>query len=419
MENLYEIYLQYPLICTDTRAITSNCLFFCLKGDNFDGNKFALKALDMGAAYVVTEDSALSANPRCIVVEDTLQALQQLAVMHRKHLNIPILGITGTNGKTTTKELVAAVLSQKYKVAFTQGNLNNHIGVPLTLLSIRKEDEIAVVEMGANHVGEIAALCEISQPDLGIITNIGTAHMEGFLSFENIVKTKKALYQYVMKNNGTLFVNLDDAVLTEKLNYDKIVGYGKADNNLVRSRIVEMNPFLSIEMFGNQVNTQLTGVYNFNNILCAATVGQFFAVDSSAICRALADYSPNNHRSQIIKTDKNEIIADYYNANPSSMKLALENLVAIQNPHKVAILGDMRELGTVSEEEHKKMISFCENAAIEAFFVGPEFYKLRGNSHYFFENTTALNQYLETHPIENCLLLMKGSRGIHLENVVI
>lgn len=419
MEQLYQIYKQFPHICTDTRNIIPQSLFFCLKGENFDGNNFATQALDAGAAYVVTERKDLSGNSHCVVVDDTLKTLQQLAQYHRQQLSIPVIGITGTNGKTTTKELVAAVLSRKYKVCYTQGNLNNHIGVPLTLLSITPEHEIAIVEMGANHPGEIADLCKLSMPNFGIITNIGTAHIEGFLSKENIITTKKALYRSVMGCKGTLFVNIDDDILTKDLDYQPVITYSTEKAANVNGHIVRNDGLISIELFGKEVNTQLTGAYNLYNMLAAATVGQYFEVSEEDICTAIAQYRPANHRSQVEHKGSNTIIADYYNANPTSMTAALQNLIGIEHPHKVAVIGDMRELGSVSHEEHARIIKLCQDNNIETYFVGSEFQKqLVGNPHNF-ANVEEANVYLAANPIREALILVKGSHSIHLDRLAL
>jgi len=431
IEELYEKFMQFPFICTDTRKIVPNSLFFCLKGENFDGNLFITEALEKGAKYVITSRND---GERVIVVPDVLTTLQQLAHHHRLHLQIPIIGITGSNGKTTTKELIAAVLSKKYKTAYTQGNLNNHIGVPLTLLSIKKEDEIAIIEMGANHPGEIAELCKIAQPDYGLITNIGKAHLEGFGSIENIIETKTALYRAAR----VLFVNAGDEVLREKGEKEKgeispsnfegvpegrgsLIFYGKNTN--INGHITEMTPCLVLELFGKQLQTQLTGNYNLPNILGAAAMGRYFGVPDQDICDAIAEYQPQNHRSQIIKSGTNTIIADYYNANPTSMKAALENFLQIEAPHKLAILGDMLELGENSVSEHQAIINFCESNNLKTIFIGSIFYMLKNDRFKFFMNVEECNDYL-THSRHSALdegrnvfILLKASRGIHLENI--
>lgn len=419
MEKLYQLYKQFPHICTDTRNIIPKSLFFCLKGENFDGNNFATQALEAGAEYVVTERQDLKDNPRCVVVDDSLKTLQQLARYHRQQLRIPVIGITGTNGKTTTKELVAAVLSRKYKTCYTQGNLNNHIGVPLTLLSITPEHEMAIVEMGANHPGEIDDLCKLSMPNFGIITNIGTAHIEGFLSKENIIITKKALYRAVMACQGTLFVNNDDEILTRELNYQPIVTYASHKAADITGRIFKNDGLISIELFGQVVNTQLTGAYNLYNMLAAATIGRYFKVSEDDICAAIANYQPANHRSQVEHKGSNIIIADYYNANPTSMTAALENLIGIEHPHKMAVIGDMRELGGVSHEEHARIIKLCQDNHIETYFVGSEFQKqLVGNPHSF-DNVEEANNYFVANPVSDALILVKGSHSIHLDRLVL
>lgn len=418
MEQIYAKYLEHPRICTDTRNIVPDSIFVCLKGENFDGNSFATQALDAGAAFVITNRKDLADNPRCIVVDDTLQTLQQLAKYHRDHLKIPVIGITGTNGKTTTKELVSAVLAKKYRISFTQGNLNNHIGVPLTLLSIRPDTEIAIVEMGANHPGEIADLCQLSQPTHGIITNIGTAHIEGFLSQENIIITKKALYRSVMASQGTLFVNIGDSVLTQDLDYPDIYPYAiDNDKAKVSGKIIRNDGLLTISLFGRTVQTQLTGAYNLANMLCAAAVGCYFDVSEDDICNALTNYQPSNHRSQVEQRGSNTIIADYYNANPTSMTAALNNLFGIDHPLKVAILGDMRELGSVSQEEHARIINLCCEKAVETYFIGSEFRQHLASAPHSFVDVDAANDYFSKHPISNALVLVKGSRSIHLEKL--
>lgn len=411
MEELYAKYLKHPKICTDTRNIAPGCIFICLKGERFDGNQFALQALEKGAAYVVTEDQSLSANPNCIVVDDCLKTLQDLAKYHREHLTIPIIGVTGTNGKTTTKELIAEVLSAKYTITYTQGNLNNHIGVPLTLLSIKPENQLAVVEMGANHPGEIEFLCNIAQPTFGIITNVGKAHIEGFGSVEEIIHTKKALYRAVIQNNGTLFVNVNDKILRDGLEYDKVVFYAEGGED----NIVSMSPYLQINVAGHVIDTHLTGSYNIFNFLAAAAIGHFFEVSDEQIARSLSEYMPTNHRSQINTIGSNTIISDYYNANPTSMEAAIRNLAKLTHPRKRAILGDMRELGPISRDEHQHIINLCAEFELDVIFVGPEFSALEPE--HCFGNVEALNEYLRENPITDSMILVKGSNGIHLDKL--
>ena len=411
MENLYEKYQQSSCVCTDSRNLTPGCLFVCLKGANFDGNKFAAEVLEQGAKYVITENRDLADNPRAVVVDDALATLQQLANYHRRQLKMPVIGITGTNGKTTTKELINAVLSSTYKTTCTQGNLNNHIGVPLTLLSIKPTDEMAIVEMGANHPGEIDALCKIAEPTFGLITNIGVAHIEGFGSKENIIKTKKALYQHVIANNGTLFVNETDAILRENLVYDKVVFYGKE----AESSIVSMNPYLTIRIGEETVETHLTGSYNIWNFLGAAAIGRYFHIADSVIAKALGDYVPSNHRSQVNRIGSNVIISDYYNANLTSMTAALKNLAQLEHPHKVAVLGDMRELGDLSVEAHTEIFQLIGNLGLEAYFVGAEFAKVTTRN--VFTDVDEANAYFTAHPLENAMVLIKGSNSMHLNKL--
>ena len=424
---LYQTYLRHPQICTDTRKITEGCLFFCLKGENFDGNAFARQAAEAGAACVVTNDSSLAGDNRFFVVEDTLAALQELALYHRQQLSIPVIGITGTNGKTTTKELVSTVLQTKYRITFTQGNLNNHIGVPLTLLSIPADTEIAIVETGANHPGEIADLCRMVLPTYGIITNIGTAHIEGFGSRENIVKTKKAMYDAVMERGGTLFVNgADETLCACAGDYDYQILYGNCDESCCTGRISAMDPYLSVtcaapDEEGNApevtFRTHLTGDYNLPNILCAVAVGLTFGISLEDAAAAIRDYVPSNHRSQVVTSGTNTVIADYYNANPTSMAAAIRNLANLNAPAKAAILGDMLELGAVSHEEHLRIYNLCKENGINALFVGNCFKELGINDMNVFSNVDEVNVYLQDHPFNNTMILIKGSRGIHLEKV--
>jgi UDP-N-acetylmuramoyl-tripeptide--D-alanyl-D-alanine ligase len=411
IEELYRLFVQFPFICTDSRKISTNSLFFCLKGDRFDGNLFVNDALDKGAKYVITENSHLPKSDAIIVVDNVLQTLQQLAQYHRKQLKIPVIGITGTNGKTTTKELIASVLAKKYKTAFTQGNFNNHIGVPLTLLSITKEDEIAVIEMGANHIGEISELCKIAQPAYGLITNIGKAHLEGFLNIENIIETKTALY----REAKVLFVNIEDEVLRQKTGNKQKIFYGKDTD--ISGEIVKMDPYLVVVLFGKKIQTQLTGNYNLPNILGASAIGRYFDVSQADICDAISAYLPQNNRSQIIVNKTNTIVADYYNANPTSMKAALDNFLQIEAPHKLAILGDMFELGENSHIEHQAIIDLCENQKLETLFIGTDFFTLKNESQLFFKNVEDFNIYLKNTKIKNRFILIKGSRGVNLERI--
>ncbi len=420
IQELYQIYLSHSVISTDTRACIPGSIFFCLKGESFDGNKFALQALELGAAFVVADDLSI-VNPKIIIVDDALKTLQELAHYHRLQLDIPIVGITGTNGKTTTKELVNAVLKTKYKVVCTKGNLNNHIGVPLTLLSIRTDTEIAIVEMGANHVGEITDLCAIARPNYGIITNIGKAHLEGFGGVEGIIKTKKALYDSVIESKGILFVNSDDLLLLELSQGTVVEQYGTIVGKII-GEIERSEPTISVKIkFHNEViNTQLVGDYNLPNILCAIAVANYFKIDFSLIKKALHEYTPQNNRSQLIKTNYNEVFMDAYNANPSSMDVAISHFLFMDKLKKVAIVGDMKELGEFSIQEHQKIMSrFIENPQVEAYFVGPEFSKINnGNDLKTFMTSDEASAYFKNHPIRDAYILLKGSRGIKMETIL-
>lgn len=411
IEDIYKIFQSCAGVCTDSRNLTDNCLFVCLKGANFDGNTFAESALEKGAAFVITENPNLKDNDRCIVVDNSLETLQRLAHYHRTQLSIPVIGITGTNGKTTTKELVNAVLSEKFKTACTKGNLNNHIGVPLTLLSIKTSDEIAIVEMGANHVGEIADLCKIAKPNFGTITNIGVAHIEGFGSVDNIIKTKKALYESVIASNGTLFVNEKDEILRQNLNYSKVHFYGKDAENC----IVNMNPYLTINLGDKEIKTNLTGSYNIWNFLCAAEIGKYFGVSNEQIAHAFEKYLPSNHRSQVNNIGSNVVISDYYNANLTSMTAALKNLSQLDHPNKVAILGDMLELGDLSQDAHNQIVELTKSLNITTYFVGKEFSKIVNNNS--FSDVEEANSYFKINILRDSLILIKGSNSIHLNKL--
>lgn len=419
---LYELFKQNPQVTTDTRNCPPNSIFFALKGDNFNGNKFAQQAIDSGCSYAVVDEPEYATSDKYILVENTLKALQQLANFHRRTLRLPIIGITGTNGKTTTKELVTAVLSKDFNVAATKGNLNNHIGVPLTLLGITKEHEIAVIEMGANHMGEIKELAEIAEPNFGLITNIGQAHLEGFGSFENIIKTKKELYDFIKtQKDGKVFVDYDNEILRNAATVAGITSifYGTRDEMFVAGRVVDNNPYLKLEWRFSQkfhtVQTQLIGAYNLSNVLAAITIGKYFGVRSPLVSEAIEEYAPNNNRSQLKKTEKNSIIIDAYNANPTSMKAALENFAALSVDNKVLILGEMRELGENSKQEHENVIKLITDKEIEkVFLIGKEFQESESNFNTF-GNISEFSEYLQKHPIEGSNILLKGSRGVQLE----
>ncbi len=431
IEKLYSFFLKHPLVCTDTRDIKPGSIFFALKGGNFNGNEFAEKAIAMGCAYAVIDDAQYQKGEKFFLVEDVLTALQQLAHHHRNQLTILVIGITGSNGKTTSKELISAVLSKKYKVLATVGNLNNHIGVPLTLLNITREHEMAIIEMGANHQGEIEALCKIASPDFGVITNIGKAHLEGFGGIEGVKKGKSELYRYIQEKKGKLFVHADDDVLLELSGSIEKVTYGtKKLYDIVGAPIATKNEFISFQWATRYnavsikkseiVSTQLVGIYNYYNLLCAACVGQYFKVDDAAINEALKEYVPSNNRSQLHKTNNNTLILDYYNANPSSMSLAIENFAGLDQPNKMAILGDMLELGSESEKEHDAIVELLKQKNLSnVLLVGPLFVQAGKKVNALtFSNSEEAVQHLKQHPISGASILIKGSRGIKLEKVV-
>jgi len=424
LSEIYKIFLKYPLISTDTRNIKQNSIFFSLKGENFDGNKFADKALESGAVYAVIDKAEYYKNDKFILVDNVLETLQQLALYHRKQLKIPFLGITGSNGKTTTKELLNAVLSQKFKCIATQGNLNNHIGVPLTVLSVTQEHEIAIIEMGANHIGEIAELCEISKPDFGIITNIGRAHLEGFGSIEGIIKTKYALYESVKKSNGLVFVNGDNPLLMDLSKDIKRYLYGSSSDNYCYGESLINNNLVSISYsckgIGDVINTWLAGDYNKENILAAIVVGYYFNLDKNEIKFAIENYKPSNNRSQIIYKGGNTIIMDAYNANPSSLESALMNFSGLNVKNKVLIIGDMLELGSYSAKEHENILTLIESLGFsDVYLVGKEFVSVCQNKNWkCFDNSSDVINFISNNPINNSNIMIKGSRGIKLETIL-
>jgi UDP-N-acetylmuramoyl-tripeptide--D-alanyl-D-alanine ligase len=420
IKELYQLYLAHPKVCIDTRTIVPNCLFFCIKGASFDGNKFALHALEQGAAFVITEDPS-NVHPNLIFVDDVLHTLQQLATFHRNTFEFPVIGITGTNGKTTTKELIANLLKPKYSVAYTQGNFNNHIGVPLTLLAIDKQAQMAVIEMGANHPGEIAELCDIAQPDYGVITNIGSAHLEGFGGLDGVLMTKRALYESVRKNRGILFVNSDDALLMELSENDQRVLYGSKEGDVV-GKIDATSDYLSVivKPFDVLFRSNLIGNYNLTNVLCAIAIATYFKVEVKDIQTALTKYVPTNNRSQLIHTEKNEVVMDAYNANPSSMKVAIDHFLSMKKTNKVAILGEMKELGEYSSAEHKAIVDrMVVQNKVQTFFVGEEFVQAAKNTSIMtFSTSDEAATYFLEHPVVDSYILLKGSRGTKMESIL-
>lgn len=427
LKTIYQYYLSNPLICTDTRNIIPGCLFFALKGEHFDANAFAENALKQGAAIAIIDNKNYQVNNSCILVEDVLITLQELAKHHRKQLNIPVIGLTGSNGKTTTKELINAILAEKYKTFATKGNLNNHIGVPLSILSIPKDAEIAVIEMGANHQKEIEFLCTIAQPTHGMITNIGMAHLDGFGGFEGVKKGKAELFAYLKKTGGTAFINHDNPVIVEmsdKAALEHRVYYGNDGADFVKGNLLTTDPLigLSWETHGNsfKAKANLTGGYNFENILAAICIGSFFKLKPEQINKGLADYFPNNNRSQLTKTESNTVICDFYNANPSSMTAALGNLSSMQSSHKVAIIGDMFELGSETAEQHKKIAALAAQSALDlTILIGKDFYAWKDQYQGLYFSTPAdAEEWLKSNPLKDSLILLKGSRGMALEKLL-
>jgi UDP-N-acetylmuramoyl-tripeptide--D-alanyl-D-alanine ligase len=424
LEAIYQIFPDHPEVTIDSRKIEKGSIFFALKGDNFNGNAFALAAIEAGAAYAVIDEAEFAVHEKIILVENVLKTLQDLARLHRQKLGIPILAITGTNGKTTTKELVSAVLSKKYNLICTKGNLNNHIGVPLTLLSFKPETEFGVVEMGANHPGEIDELCRIALPDYGLITNVGRAHLEGFGSFEGVIQTKTELYRFLEQKEGTIFINNANPYLAGKAEKVKKIGYttSKAFDGL-EGETVSSDPMLVFKALFPKgwlyIKTQLVGSYNLENALAAAAIGQYFGIDPTVIAQAIESYQPDNNRSQMVVTERNRLLMDAYNANPSSTRAALENFDHIVSPTKGVILGDMLELGEVSQEEHQKIVDFLLTLKLDlVYLVGPQYLACKTPEQYrHFNQSTDLALFLQQQSLSDYLLLIKGSRGMKLETI--
>jgi len=422
IKNLYQKFKASGKISTDTRKITRGSVFFALRGEKFNANEFATEALEKGASYAVIDEARWATDDRCILVADVLQALQQLARFHRDQMKIPIVALTGSNGKTTSKELLKAVLGKKYKVLATVGNLNNHIGVPLTILSIEETIEIAVIEMGANHVGEIAALCEIANPTHGFITNIGKAHIGTFGGFENIIRGKSELYQHLINTNGTAWINSDSQILANMAKRFKSPLFYPRKGDFFHCRLISADPYLKIETEnGETIQTQLIGEYNFENVASALCIGKFFEVPATDANEAVASYMPENMRSQVLGKGTNTIILDAYNANPSSMEAALRSFGQMNSKKKIAILGDMYELENESEEEHKKIGDWLRVYKIDEALLCGELIKVAKQSSptvRYFSKKEQLIEYLKVNPIENSTILVKASRGMALESLV-
>lgn len=422
LATLYTKYRAAAGVSTDTRKITEGSMFFALKGENFNANEFALQALEKGARYAVIDEKAYASDDRCILVDNVLQTLQKLARFHRDQFAIPFIGLTGSNGKTTSKELVNAVLAKKYKTHATKGNLNNHIGVPLTILSMDSSVEIAVIEMGANHVGEIADLCAIANPTHGFITNIGKAHIGTFGGFDNIIRAKSELYQHLISTGGQVFINSHDTILNNMAKRFKNPLFYPASGDYYHVAMVSADPFVKIKTeTGDEVQTQLIGAYNFDNIAAALCIGKFFGVPAPDANAAIADYAPGNMRSQVVTKGSNTIILDAYNANPSSMQAAIENIAAMQAQKKVLILGDMFELEDESEKEHRNLGRLiAAKRFAEVYLCGTliQVAKEEYPAAKYFTNKDDLIGAIKNKPIENATVLIKASRGIGLETVL-
>ena len=422
IEELYQHFKQCSAVSTDTRKIEEGSLFFALKGDNFNGNNFASQALSSGAKYCVIDEKQYATDERYLVVEDVLKALQQLATYHRKQLKIPIIALTGSNGKTTTKELINAVLSKKYDTTATQGNLNNHIGVPLTLLQMNESTEIGIVEMGANHPNEIGLLCEIAHPNYGLITNFGKAHLEGFGSIEGVIKAKSELYDYLMAHQKTIFVNENDHLqVRQTLDSKNVYKFGLLTSLDTMLEIIDTQPYVTLRYNQSVIKSRLTGNYNFNNIAVAIAIGSYFDVDPKDIISAIENYTPTNNRSQIIEKDSNTIIMDAYNANPTSMLAALENFKQLHQERKIIFLGDMFELGQTAEIEHQFIVDYLEkNDLGKVYLIGKNFFKTKVQLAKIekFETFDDLKLNIQNHPVKDSFLLIKGSRGMALERIL-
>lgn len=425
--SLYQLFLLCDGVTTDSRNCIEYSMFIALKGDSFNGNAFAAQALEKGCSYAVIDDPdyLVEGDGRYVLVEDTLHALQQLANQHRRQSDVKIIAITGTNGKTTTKELISTVLSQEYSVLHTTGNLNNHIGVPLTLLQLKPEHELAVIEMGASHPGEIETLVRIAEPDYGIITNVGKGHLEGFGSFENVIKTKGELYDFLRERpDSVVFIDHDNPYLTKMAEGLTLIPYGSGENLYLSGKVSGNSPLLSFSWKAEQENethrvqTQLVGDYNLPNALAAVTVGLFFGIKASDIDKAIREYTPRNNRSQLRKTKDNTLIIDAYNANPISMMAALENFRKMDASHKMLILGDMRELGSESETEHRRIIDFIDKTSFEKVALVGELFAKTGHSYQSYGNVDELIEVLRKNPPQGMTILIKGSNGIKLSKAV-
>ena len=419
--DLYDLFIHNPQITTDSRNCPKGSIFFALKGDKFDGNQYAGKALASGCVYAVIDNPDYYIGERTILVDNVLKTLQQLAHHHRKVLGLPIIGITGTNGKTTTKELLAAVLSTKFNLLYTEGNFNNHIGVPLTLLRLTHDHEMAVIEMGASHPGDIKELVDIVHPNYGIITNVGRAHLEGFGSFEGVIRTKGELYDYIRRYKGKIFIKKENEYLQSIAKGIEQITYGNGDDAFASGQVVSCDPFLVFNWKQqgklHTVETHMIGSYNLDNVLAAVAVGRFFKIPAERISRAIAAYEPTNNRSQFKKTDNNELIIDAYNANPSSMKVALDNFITMPVQPKAIILGDMRELGPTSDELHAEVVEQIKKGQFDKVFLCGEHFSKVGKEFSPFATTEAMVEELRKQPLKGYHILIKGSHSMGLEKL--
>ena len=419
VEKLYNYFLCHSVISTDTRKIKENCIFFALKGLNYDGNKFASKAIEYGAALAIIDNKEYALDQRYLLVDDVLESLQELAKYHRSKLNCTLIAITGTNGKTTSKELCQKVLKNKFRTKATKGNLNNHIGVPLSILAINHEDEFAIIEMGASQIGDIDFLCHIAQPNIGVITNIGKAHLEGFGSLEGVLRTKTELYKYLVAKNLPIFVKDDQSLLLSKIpkNYSKL-SYGELGSSNFKIEMTEAQPYCKVRVGKEKIQSRLIGDYNFDNIALSIAVGLNFGVEIKDIKEAIENYIPSNNRSQIIQSKKNTILLDAYNSNPMSIQNAIANLCKISHPKKAMIIGDMLELGIESDREHTKLIQLCIKSGIkDIILIGETLHRLNKTNFASFAKKDELIDYLEANIICSTFILVKGSRSLELEKI--
>jgi len=418
ISQIHKLFLAQPTVCTDTRKVTKDCIFFALKGDNFNGNKFALQALNSGAKYAVIDEKEFETE-NTILVDDVLQTLQQLGNFHRKQSKAKVIGLTGSNGKTTTKELINSVLKQKYNTIATIGNLNNHIGVPLTLLSIKEDTEIAIVEMGANHLKEIEFLSNLAEPDFGYITNFGKAHLEGFGSEAGVIQGKSELYNYLLENKKAVFLNADDTIQENKLGtYIKKFGFSTQNQQYYKIEFLSADPFVTLKFEDIIITSQLVGKYNFTNCSAAVLMGKYFNIPLEDIKAGIENYTPTNNRSQIIEKNGCEIILDAYNANPTSMTAALENFNQIKAAKKIVFLGDMFELGKTAKEEHQNIADLAVSMQFDKIYLVGENFAQTESSAQLFNSFDALKNHLEKQRLENTSILIKGSRGMALERIL-